>query len=94
MQGLLVSTARCIFLCEGHPPGASLLSRSDVLAQLSRSEGQKKRAYPRRVIDVERGTFTPLDFATNGMRASECSRPALKSIVQLIVEKQPEQYKM
>ena len=42
-----------------------------------------------RVIDVERGTFTPLVFATNGMCASECSR-ALKNIVQLIVEKQSE----
>ena len=70
-------------------PSASLLSRSDVLAQLSRNEAQKKRAYLQRVIDVERGTFTPLVFATNGMCASECSR-ALKNIVQLIVEKQPE----
>ena len=67
-------------------PSASLLSRQEVLAQISRNEHQKKRAYLQRVVDVERGSFTPLVFSTNGVCGTECSR-ALKNIVQLVVNK-------
>ena len=70
-------------------PSASLLSRGVVLAQLARNEQQKKRAYLQRVIHVERGAFTPLVFATNGMCSQECSR-ALKNLVGLIINKHPD----
>ena len=52
-------------------PSASLLSRQEVLAQISRNEHQKKRAYLQRVVDVERGSFTPLVFSTNGICGTE-----------------------
>ena len=65
-------------------PKATLLSGSEVLGQLKSHEAQKKRQYSGRVIDVERGTFTPLVFGTNGMAAPEASR-ALKELVRHIV---------
>ena len=43
-------------------------------------------SYLQRVIHVERGAFTPLVFATNGMCSQECSR-ALKNLVGLIINK-------
>ena len=55
-------------------PSASLLSRAEVLAPLTRNEQQKNRAYLQRVIHVERGAFTRLVFAINGICGQECSR--------------------
>ena len=66
-------------------PSASLLWRAEALAQLSRNEKQKKCAYLERVVNVERGAFTPLVFATDGMYGQECSR-ALRNLVGIIVD--------
>ena len=35
-------------------------------SSFSINENEKKRKYNRRIIDVERGSFTPLVFSTNG----------------------------
>ena len=51
---------------------------------MSKNESQKKRAYLQRVVNVERGAFTPLVFSTNGLCGRECLR-ALKNLVGLIV---------
>ena len=67
-------------------PKASLLSRSEALGQLRTSELEKKRKYCQRITDVERGAFTPLVFATNGMAGAECGM-FLKRLVQRVVEK-------
>ena len=67
-------------------PKASLLSRSEVLRQLSRHESQKKREYGACIINVDRGSFTPLVFSTNGLCARESSM-FLKSLASLIVSK-------
>ena len=37
-------------------------------------EDEKKRLYANRVLEVERGTFTPLLFTTTGGMADECKR--------------------
>ena len=37
-------------------------------------EDEKKRLYANRVLEVERGTFTPLVFTTTGGMADECKR--------------------
>ena len=63
-----------------------MLSRSEVLRQLSRHESQKKREYGARIINVDRGSFTPLVFSTNGLCARESSM-FLKSLASLIVSK-------
>ena len=38
------------------------------------NEQEKKRTYNERVINVERGTFTPLVFLTSGGMSKECKR--------------------
>ena len=55
-------------------PKASVLSGPEVFNQLRAHERQKKQQYGARVTEVERGSFTPLVFATNGMAGPECSR--------------------
>ena len=52
-------------------PRPSLLSRSQVMSQLADHERQKKRQYADRINRVDRGSFTPLVFATNGMCSTE-----------------------
>jgi len=54
-------------------PKASLLSCSEVSSQLRTHEKKKKNEYAERIIQVERGSFTPLVFATNGQCGNECS---------------------
>ena len=35
-------------------------------------ENEKKRLYSRRVLDIEQGTFTPLNFTSTGSMGKEC----------------------
>ena len=65
---------------------ASLLSRSKVTSRLERNKGEKRRQYGERNNTVDRGSFTPLVFAANGMAGKECTI-FLKSLVSLILEK-------
>ena len=67
-------------------PRPSLLSGSEVAGQLSQHERQKKRQYADRINQVDRGSFTPLVFATNGQSAPECSR-FLKTLATRIADK-------
>ena len=67
-------------------PRPSLLSRSGVASQLSDNERQKKRQYSSRINNVDRGSFTPLVFATNGQCAPEASI-FLKSLAAQISER-------
>ena len=36
-------------------------------------ENEKKRAYNRRLIEIDQGVFTPLVFGTNGAMGKECA---------------------
>ena len=67
-------------------PKASLLSRSEVASQLRNHENMKRRTYLQRIVDVERGSFTPLVFTTNGQCGRECSA-FIKALVQRLVQK-------
>ena len=67
-------------------PRPSLLSGPEVAGQLSQHERQKKRQYADRINQVDRGSFTPLVFATNGQSAPECSR-FLKTLAACIADK-------
>ena len=58
-------------------PKASLLSCSEVRSQLLSHERAKKRQYASRIIQVDRGAFTPLVFATNGQCAPEWCFPEI-----------------
>ena len=55
-------------------PKASVLSRSEVLGQLRSHERRKKAEYGRRIVNIERASFTPLVFTTQGQAAPECAK--------------------
>ena len=58
---------------------------------LKRHEGEKKRHYNRRIMEVEHGTFTPLVFTTKGVMGPECS-VFHRSLAQKLSEKNGERY--
>ena len=51
-------------------------------------ENDKKRLYSSRVLEVERGTFTPLVFTTTGAMSGECQRYHSRLAELLAVKKQ------
>ena len=67
-------------------PAASVLSRSKALSQLKSHERAKKNQYASRVVNVERGSFTPLVFSTYGFSGPETTQ-FLKSLASLFVER-------
>ena len=73
-----------------HPNATSY--RNKTLPELFRQhEREKKRLYNNRVIQVEKGTFTPLVFSTNGGMAPEATRYH-KRLAELIAMKRNERY--
>ena len=67
-------------------PAASVRSRSEALSQLRAHERVKKNTYGSRVINVQRGSFTPLVFSTYGLCGPETTI-FLKSLASLFVER-------
>ena len=58
---------------------------------LLKHEQEKKRAYNRRVLEIEHGVFTPLVFGSNGAMGKECTR-FHKILALKIAEKQDKPY--
>ena len=54
---------------------------------------KKKRAYNDRVLQIERGSFTPLVFCTNGGKGREC-RKFFQRLGQNIAEKRGISYNL
>ena len=54
-------------------------------------ENAKKKAYNNRILQVEKGTFTPLIFSTTGGMGPECERYH-KRVAELISKKRNEEY--
>ena len=54
-------------------------------------ENDKKWLYPRRVLDVEHGSFTPLVFTTTGGMGKECIRYHSR-LAELIAAKKGKHY--
>ena len=52
---------------------------------------EKKRLYPRRVLGIEHGTFTPLVFTTTGVMEKECLRYHSR-LAELIAIKKGQKY--
>ena len=73
-----------------HPQAQSNASKS-ISAMYSTHENLKKRHYNSRVINIEKGTFTPLVFSTSGGTAVEASM-FMKSIAQKISDKTHQRY--
>ena len=54
-------------------------------------ESEKKAEYSERVLEVEKGSFTPLVFTTSGGMGPECAR-FNKRLAELIAQKRNEPY--
>ena len=50
------------------------------------NEQEKKRAYNKRILQIDHGTFTPLVFSVNGSMGRECQK-CYSCLAQLISEK-------
>ena len=70
----------------------TLSNRNLTLEQVyTKNEEEKKRSYNDRVINVERGTFTPLVFLTSGGMSKECKKLNDK-LAEKIARKRGERY--
>ena len=67
-------------------PKAQLLTATDISAQLVNNEREKKRQYNQRIINIDRGVFTPLIFSTTGMIGGECQL-FLKTLANQIAQR-------
>ena len=73
-----------------HPNAPS--NRQKTLEQIYKAHEQEKKAlYNERVLQVEKGCFTPLVFTTSGGMANECQK-FNKRLAQLISRKRNESY--
>ena len=73
-----------------HPNAPS--NRSKTLDRLyHRNEQEKKTKYNQRVLQTEKGSFTPLVYSTSGGMAPECEKHH-KRVAQLISMKRNERY--
>ena len=64
---------------------------SSLSSVLRKHELEKKRAYNKRVMDIEHGSFTPLIFTTTGVMGHECAIYH-KNLAEKISERKDEQY--
>ena len=73
-----------------HPNTRSNASKS--LPQIYKeNEKEKKRKYNERIMNIEKGTFTPLVFTTSGGMAPECEK-LNKRLAELLAAKRKERY--
>ena len=73
-----------------HPNASSYLHKSLSTVYMEH-EREKKRAYNDRILNIEKGTFTPLVFSTAGGMSKE-SEAYHKRLAQLIADKRKEPY--
>ena len=73
-----------------HPLSSSYTGKSkdQIYAQ---HENEKKRAYNDRILNVEKGSFSPLIFSTTGGMGPECTRYH-RRVAKLIAAKRGEEY--
>ena len=73
-----------------HPNSPSYINK-DIRQVYRTHENEKKRTYNERVIEVEKGSFTPIVVSTSGGMGDEAEK-FHKRLAQLISEKRNEQY--
>ena len=72
-------------------PGAQSNKAATIDAAFEKHEGEKKRTYNRRVLEVEKATFTPLVFSTSGGMGKEAEK-FHRRLASLIAEKRNTPY--
>ena len=72
-------------------PGAPTNASRTISQMYIQQENEKKRKYNNRVIDVEKGTFTPLVFSTTGGMGKEAST-FVKRLSSLLAQKINQSY--
>ena len=72
---------------------SSAITNSDLTPKqiYKRHENENKRQYAERVMEIERGTFTPLVFTTKGGMADECVK-CHSRVAKLIANQKGESY--
>ena len=73
-----------------HPNSESYLDRTPQQLHLEKEQG-KKRCYNDRILQVEKGSFSPLIFTTTGGMGPEATK-FHKKLAELISTKRGEQY--
>ena len=73
-----------------HPNSLSYRSKK-IEKVYEQHETEKKHAYNQRIVQVEKGSFTPLVFSTSGGMAPECAK-FHKKLAELISNKTKEDY--
>ena len=73
-----------------HPLSSSYMGKSkdQIYAQ---HENEKKQTYNDRILNVEKGSFSPLIFSTTGGMGPECTRYH-RRVAELIAAKRGEEY--
>ena len=72
-------------------PGAPSYQNQSLSSLYRQHECKKRLAYGRRVLEVERGTFTPLVFTSGGGMSKETTT-AMKRLAHLVSNKRTEPY--
>ena len=74
-------------------PHAPSYAKKPLQTILKAAEKEKTRKYADRVLQIERGSFVPLVFSTNGSMGEQCER-LHKQLAKIISEKRGEQYSL
>ena len=90
-RGFWTPLGRAFFDIRVLHPGAPTNATRSLPQMYSQHEQEKKRKYNDRVIEVERGTFTPLVFSTTGGMGKEASI-FLKRLPTLLAPKTNQPY--
>ena len=90
-RGFWTPLGRAFFDIRVLHPGAPTNATRSLPQMYSQHEQEKKRKYNDRVIEVERGTFTPLVFSTTGGMGKEASI-FLKRLATLLAPKTNQTY--
>ena len=88
-RGFWVRGQRAFFDIRVFNPYAQRYSTQSLKTSFTLNENEKKRKYNRRIIDVERGSFTPLVFTINGGMGRECES-FIHALSTMLAEKRDE----
>ena len=92
-RGFWIPYQKAFFDVRVFNPLAGRYESMNVSKMYEINEKEKKRAYNDRVLQIERGSFTPLVFCTNGGKGREC-RKFFQRLGQNIAEKRGISYNL